>query len=310
MTTTLTHYRVGSATITRLAERSLHGVNPATLFPSSDPERLRNVGPSLDPRTIGPDGTLRQSLHAWLVRTPEHTLLVDTATGNGKNRPTQLALHRLDEPFLERLENLGVTPEQIDVVLHTHLHADHVGWNTALRDGRWEPVFRNAVHYFSAREAAYQAALATGDGQARAHIDAASLGPPVRPPGSGVYEDSVAPVIEAGLARPIEIDGTEFLPGWRFLASPGHSIDHASLVFESQGERALFWGDVLHHPLQAAHPEWNSVYCEFPEAAIRSRRWALSYAAETNALVLTTHFADPSAGHVRREGGHFRWQFA
>jgi glyoxylase-like metal-dependent hydrolase (beta-lactamase superfamily II) len=98
--------------------------------------------------------------------------------------------------------------------------------------------------------------------------------------------------------------------GVSFLPSPGHSIDHACIRFSSRGEHALFWGDVMHHPLQFAKPDWSSVFCEFPDAALKSRRWAMNHAAETNALVFTTHFAEFSAGRVWREGDQFTWHFA
>src|SRR5262249_19539276 len=98
--------------------------------------------------------------------------------------------------------------------------------------------------------------------------------------------------------------------GFSFLPSPGHSIDHACICFNSRGEQALFWGDVMHHPLQFVRPDWNSVFCEFPEAARKSRQWAMNHAAETNALVSTTHFAESSVGRVCREGDRFTWHFA
>jgi glyoxylase-like metal-dependent hydrolase (beta-lactamase superfamily II) len=105
------------------------------------------------------------------------------------------------------------------------------------------------------------------------------------------------------------VDGTEVVEGFSFLPSPGHSIDHACISFNSRGEQALFWGDVTHHPLQFVRPDWNSVFCEFPDAARKARRWAINHAAETNALVFTTHFAESSAGRVSREGGRFTWHF-
>ena len=129
------------------------------------------------------------------------------------------------------------------------------------------------------------------------------------PPLPGVYEDSVLPIVEAGLAQEIAVDGSEVVEGFAFLPSPGHSIDHASIRFTSRGEQALFCGDVLHHPLQVARPHWNSVYCEFPKAARRSRRWAVDYSAETGALVFTTHFAESSAGRLSRKGNRFTWNF-
>ncbi|MGJ4902771.1 MBL fold metallo-hydrolase [Bradyrhizobium sp. HKCCYLS2058] len=307
----ITTYRVGDATISRIFEIGLDAVEGEFLFPGVDAasiarERGRFGPGSVDPRT----GSLRLSIHSWLVRTPERVVLIDTATGNDKERPGAAVLHRLNEPFLDRLRAAGVAPDDVDLVLMTHLHADHVGWNTQLADGRWTPVFPNAQHVFSGRERAYVAALSAGDGSDAAIRDAAGLGPMLHPPMPGVYEDSVLPIVEAGLAREITVDGSEVVDGFRFVPSPGHSIDHACISFSSRGERALFWGDVLHHPMQVAHPDWNSVYCEFPEAARTSRLWAMNHAAETGSLVFTTHFAESSAGRVSRDGDRFAWHFA
>lgn len=303
-------YRVGAATITKIPELALEGVDAALLFPDYDSEaaaeEAQRLGPgSVDRRT----GLLRQSVHAWLVTTPDRVILVDTASGNDKERPGLAVLHHLNEPFLERLSAAGVTPGGVDLVLLTHIHADHAGWNTSKAGGRWVPTFPNARYVFSARERAYNAALAAATGSDAAIRTEAGLGPMARLPLPGVFEDSVVPVLEAKLAREITVDGSEVEEGFFFFPSPGHSIDHASIGFRSEGEYALFWGDVLHHPLQVARPDWNSAYCEFPQAAVTSRHWALNHAAETGALVLTTHFAESSAGRVRRDGDAFSWQF-
>lgn len=303
-------YRVGAATITKIPELALDGVDPTLLYPDYDPaagaDEARRLGPgSVDRHT----GLLRQSIHAWLVTTPDRVILVDTGSGNDKERPGLAVLHHLNEPFLERLEAAGVRADDVDLVLLTHIHADHVGWNTSWTGEHWVPTFPNARHVFSARERAYNAALAAATGSDMDLRAEAGLGPMARLPLPGVYEDSVVPIVEAGLAREITVDGSQAEEGFFFLPSPGHSIDHASIGFRSEGEYALFWGDVLHHPLQIARPDWNSAYCEFPQAATASRHWALNHAAETGALVLTTHFAETSAGRVRRDGNAFSWQF-
>ena len=307
----ITEYLVGDAVITKVAELTLDAVPAGYLYPGSDPTAAEAEGRRLDPGSVDArTGLLRLGVHAWLVRTPTRTVLVDTASGNGKTRLRSPAFDQLAEPFLERLKTAGASPEQVDAVLHTHLHVDHVGWNTQRTDGRWVPTFPNARYLFSRRENAYLTALAAGSDAAEAIRAEAGLGPMAALPDFDFYADSIAPVIEAKLAREVGVDGTEVEPGFRYLPSPGHSIDHACIGFTSRGEHALFWGDVMHSPLQFAQPDWNSVYCEFPDAAREARRWATGHAADTGALVLTTHFAGSSAGRVSRTDGGFAWRFA
>ena len=157
-------YQIGAASVTRIDELVLAGTDPASLYPGLDDAALAEFGSSLTPGSCDPaTGHFTQSIHSWLVRLAGQTILVDAATGNGKHLPTAPMLNQLDEPFLERLAAAGVEPDDVDLVLMTHLHSDHVGRNTRLRDGRWEPTFRCATHIFSAIEQRYNAALARGE---------------------------------------------------------------------------------------------------------------------------------------------------
>jgi len=308
-------HRVGDATVIKIPELSLDACDPGFFYPGqvnvpTAVGETRRLWPgSVDPQT----GLLCLSIHAWLVRTPTRVILVDTGAGNDKDRPNGPNLNHRNEPFLDRLKAAGVHPEEVDLVLLTHLHVDHVGWNTKKVDGRWVPTFPNAQYIFSGRERAYIAALSAADGSDASIRAEAELGPMPHPPPpvsyQGIYEDSVRPVIDAGLAREIVVDGTEVVEGFSFLPSPGHSIDHACISLNYRGEQALFWGDVMHHPLQFVRSDWNSVFCEFPEAARKSRQWVMNHAAETNALVFSTHFAESSVGRVSREGHRFTWHF-
>jgi glyoxylase-like metal-dependent hydrolase (beta-lactamase superfamily II) len=314
MVSTVT-YRVGDATVTRIPDLALD-TEAGFLYPDlpNDPtavQQTRTLWPdSVDPAT----DLLRQSIHSWLVRTPTRVILIDASIGNDKDRPLFPPVNHLHGPFLDLLKSAGVHPDEVDYVLHTHLHVDHVGWNTKKVGGRWVPTFPHAQHVFSGRERAYLAAVSAADGSDAKVRAEANLGPVAHPPQpeghKEIYEDSVRPVIESGQAREIVVDGTEAAEGFFFLPSPGHSIDHASIRFISQGQPALFWGDVMHHPLQLVRPDWNSLFCEFPDAATKSRRWAMNHAAETNALVFTTHFGESSVGRVSHEGGRLTWHFA
>jgi len=196
----------------------------------------------------------------------------------------------LDNPVLERLEAAGFKREKIDYVLLTHLHVDHVGWNTHWQDGRWAPVFPNATYVFGERERDF---FATPDGASRAMV----------------FDDSVLPVIQAGQARVVPDAGDEILDGIRFLPTFGHSIGHMAIEIRSRGETAIFSGDVMHSAVQVHRPEWNSTFCLDQEQARASRQRLLAYAAEKGATVFAAHFAQTSAGTVMRNDNSFEWRY-
>jgi glyoxylase-like metal-dependent hydrolase (beta-lactamase superfamily II) len=303
-------YRVGELTVTKIPELILTGFTPRTLLAHVGDDVLRNspdwaVSESVDRAT----GSVLLSVHTWLVKSQHHTILIDTGIGNDKNRPAIPMMDHLQEPYLERLAEAGVEPAAVDYVLITHLHADHVGWNTRRSGGRWIPAFPNARYVFSALEQKYCAGLAVADERVEAARVEANLGGPARTPAPGVYADSVEPVIEAGLAQLIKIDGGELIEGVSFHPTPGHSIYHAAILLQSKGERAVFGGDVLHHPLEIYRPDLVSVFCEFPEFARRSRQWLLAYVAETGAMYFSSHFPATSAGRIMQHNGQDKWQF-
>ncbi|MGO2241100.1 MAG: MBL fold metallo-hydrolase [Halomonas sp.] len=307
--TTFDTFFVGDVRIIKVPELALDTVDIAQLFPEGDLQALSKDATHWGEQSFDFErGLLRQSIHAWVVQTPTHTVLIDTATGNDKKRPTAPLFHQLAEPFLERLQEVGVSAEAVDLVLLTHLHADHVGWNTWLQGERWVPTFPNAHYIFSEREYAYNLALSHERIAVESIQRQAGIGTPRHEPLDGVFEDSVMPIVEAGQDQRIVIDNTE-IEGFCFHSTPGHSIDHASISLTSQGETALFWGDIMHHPLQFRRPEINSVYCEFPQAAQQSRHKAMHLASELDALVFTTHFGDSSVGKVSRHAHGFDWQF-
>lgn len=307
--TTQESFFVGEAQIIKVPELALDAVEAAQLFPEYDLKELGSDASYWGKQSYDfSRGLLRQSIHAWVVQTPTHTVLIDTATGNAKQRPTAPLFHQLAEPFLERLQAVGVSPEAVDLVLLTHLHADHVGWNTRLQGERWIPTFPNARYVFSEREYAYNLALSQERGAVASILRQAGIGTPRHEPLDGVFEDSVMPIVAADQDQRIVIDNTN-IEGFCFHSTPGHSIDHASISLTSRGETALFWGDIMHHPLQFRCPEINSVYCEFSQAAQQSRHKAMHLASDLDALVFTTHFGDTSVGKVSRHAHGFDWQF-
>lgn len=160
----------------------------------------------------------------------------------------------------------------------THIHVDHVGYNTRLLDGTWVPTFPKGRYYFFGIEADYNAAIDSNGDQAASELRRqAALGLMRHPPAAGIYTDSIQPIEAAGLTERIVMNGTEVIPGFTYLSLPGHSIDRAGIILQSASEQALFWGDVLHHPVQLSHPDRHSTFCAFPEAAIFARGGCPTY---------------------------------
>jgi len=227
------------------------------------------------------------SIHVWLVKTPKQIILVDTGGGNGKNRPLSPRFHMREVAFLKELSNHGVNPEDVNLVLLTHLHVDHVGWNTMLVDGKWVPTFPNATYVISAKE-----------------IEASDpkQGGASRPPGAQLpFIDSVQPIIDAGLVRLVEGNET-ITDGIDLMPIPGHSPGQIAVRIRSAGKEALFIADTMHQPIQVYYPAVNSKYCNDQELARQTRAKVLAYAADHQALILPGHFGKPYAGYVERNG--------
>jgi glyoxylase-like metal-dependent hydrolase (beta-lactamase superfamily II) len=290
-------WTIGDVSITRIEEQvGFASVAPEKYLAGLDRAALQAHLGWLVPNHYAPDhDRLITSVHSWLIRTKYHMVLLDCCAGNHKDRPGFTRFHQLDTPFLARLQAAGATPEAIDIVMCTHLHSDHVGWNTVRRDGRWVPTFPNARYFFSRAENEY------GDPRSNPRADADLMR-------SNAYRDSVLPVIESGQAQ--LIDGNYAIDDTLLIEpAPGHTLGHMILKLEHAGERALFCGDVVHHPLQVYAPQWNSVFCELPEQARATRRCVLDHCADENALLFPAHFAAPHVAVIARDGETFRPEF-
>lgn len=310
MAETHSSFKVGNALVQKIHELDLDGFALTQLVPALDPHVATNHPDWLPSGTQDAEGRALLSVHSWLVRHEGLVILIDTGAGNDKARPGLQVLDGLHGPYLSRLAAAGVRPEDVDYVLLTHLHADHVGWNTTLDGDRWRPTFPNATVMCSGREWRYAAALAEGnEADVRRIRDEAGLGEPIRIPTPGVFEDSMRPIEAAGRLRLIEVDGSEVLPGVRFVPAPGHSIDHAAIEIASMGDLAIFGGDVAHHPLEFHDPDLVSMFCEFPDAARQSRRRVMGRAADTGALYCSSHFPLSSVGRIGRSEVGYDWTF-
>jgi|TARA_B100000315_G_scaffold253446_1_gene292255 glyoxylase-like metal-dependent hydrolase (beta-lactamase superfamily II) len=278
-------WQVGDVKITRIVEMEIAGGTRFIL-----PDATREACLSIDwmaPHFMDAQGNLIMSIHALVVDTGSRRIIVDTCVGNDKERNIPNWNH-LQTAFLDDLVAAGYPRESVDTVMCTHLHVDHVGWNTMLIEGTWVPTFENARYLIAQDEWAYW----------DANEDDATYGP--------VLADSVRPVVEAGLVD--FVDSThEICDGIRLEPTPGHTPGHVSVHITSSGEEALITGDCIHHPVQMTRTDWCSS-ADYDQAQGRQTRDSLlqRYAGE-DVLIIGTHFATPTAGHIKvlDSGGHW-----
>jgi glyoxylase-like metal-dependent hydrolase (beta-lactamase superfamily II) len=233
-------------------------------------------------------------LQSWLIEADGLRILFDTGAGNGKSRPALPIFGDMNTNFLGSLESGGVCASSIDLVVCSHLHIDHVGWNTVLKDVRWVPTFSNAKYVFPAVDRD----VWDPAGEIYATMNGAAIN-------ANVFEDSVQPILDAGLAD-LVTDGHELTPGLILRAAPGHTPGHMLLDARAGADRALFTADIFHHPMEMIRPDWNSVFCENPTQASATRRAVLEDAAATQARIVPAHFAGTHSTFVTRDGHGYR----
>jgi glyoxylase-like metal-dependent hydrolase (beta-lactamase superfamily II) len=262
-----------------------HGLflTPEKLFPNA-PADVAQIIEGLSPGSVDAGtGRLILPVQGFLLKTPSQVILIDACLGNHKTAGFDDWAGRDDGRFLAGLTAAGVAPADIDVVFCTHLHVDHVGWNTKLENGKWVPTFPNARYLLPEADAEHYGKDA-----------------------GETYTESVLPVIAAGQAEMVR--GThEVADGITLLPTPGHTPGHSSVMIDSGGARAVITGDAIHSTAQCAHPLWHFKFDEDAEAAVRSRRDLLELAVELGPTVIGSHFTLPSLGRIRDEGGAFRW---
>ena len=282
---------VGQATITRIEETYLPTYRARDLFPEFSDEIEAKHAHWLAPNHYdSASGMIKLSVHSWLLQIGGKKILIDSCCGNDKVKPGRPFWTMLKTDYLERLAAAGARPDEIDLVMCTHLHHDHVGWNTQQRDGRWVPTFPNARYVFSKPDFEYFHALDND--------------PKTAPAEMGTFRECVLPVVEAGRADlvsgPHRLDEhIEIMP------APGHSAGHVVFRLESGGARAVFIGDVFHHLLQVYYPHWNFPKNSDAEQARASRRMVLADCAATGALTLPCHVGAPFAGRIEKSDAGF-----
>jgi len=288
---------LGDVVITRVEETHGPIMAPGDFFPGSPNAVWEANKEMLSPDHLDPETNLiAVATQTWVLQSEGKTILIDTGVGNGKERPYVPQWGHLNTDFLGNLERAGFKPEDVDVVVNTHLHVDHVGWNTYLEGNAWVPTFPNAVYLM-----------------AKADFDfwnpVNETNPRFGRGNQNVFEDSVLPVHQAGQTilweERYSIDGTLTLE-----LAPGHTPGSSVLKLVSGSDRALFAGDLLHTPLQIVNPDMHSCFCEDIPAANATRRRLLGWAADANALVLPAHLVGHGGAEVARNGDAFaikRW---
>jgi len=284
------HLALGDIAVSRVIEMEGPLMQPQQLLPEANNEVLESHKHWLAPNFIDPTGTFIMSIHTYVIKTRHHTILVDTCIGNDKERSLFPDWSRMQGPYLQTLEQVaGVKPEQVDYVLCTHLHVDHVGWNTRLVNGKWVPTFPNAKYLFARKEWDYWRHEYETGGDS----------------GDGSIADSVVPIVEAGKATLVEGDHAIDDQVW-LEPTPGHTPGHTCVHVKGGGKEAIMTGDMMHHPVQTAEPQWSSGFCVDPKQSAATRRAFLERNADNGKVILAAHFATPTAGYIVPSGKAFR----
>jgi glyoxylase-like metal-dependent hydrolase (beta-lactamase superfamily II) len=279
---------IGDVKVTSIIERDGPWRAPNVMFPSATPEGLAQA------LELVPDFTYERArdllvitYQTFVLRTPRCTALIDTCVGEHQRRPPQLLFDK--KPWLDGFARQGLKFEDIDYVFCTHLHVDHVGWNTRLRDGRLVPSFPNAKYIFSRRE--YE------------HWKQAT-----EPGFAAVHEDCVEPIVQAGQAVLVD-DAYVLSDELALVPTPGHSPGHVCVDLKSRGERALFTGDMMHHCAQVIAPDWSSCFCFDVKESAATRRKFFREHVDTDTLVIPTHFPGATAGRIGRLRDTYEFRF-
>lgn len=292
----MTTLALGTFTIDRVVETEGPFAPASFILPSFDAERVDEQGPWLRPDYLDVENRLVMSFQSHVLRTGRQNILIDACVGDDKERPLRAGWHRQRSGWLSALAQAGLRPEQIDIVCCTHLHADHVGWNTCLRDGRWVPTFPNARYVFARREYDHWTA-------AHHHaLDTASEWP-----NHGSWADSVLPVVEAGQALLVD-DGHEIDHGVWLEPAPGHTPGNVVLHAHSGSARGLFCGDVLHTPVQLLDTAWSSRFCDDPVRSAQTRKRIVDAVVDTATLLMPAHFPGAVGGRIVGGVHGMRWQ--
>ena len=293
-------WRIGDVKITRIVESSAVRT-PEFGYRNLSTDEIKQES-WLQPHFATAEGELKSCIQAFVVESRSHRIIIDTCVGNDKPR-ANAGWNQLQGSFLEDLAKAGYPAETIDIVLCTHLHIDHVGWNTVLSNGEWVPTFLNARYLFGRTEWEHwhQETVADMAGDIDPEIAEGVMDL------IAVNQDSVRPIIDAGLHELVDVDH-QVSDEVRLEPTPGHTPGHVSVVITSAGQRAVITGDMMHHPIQIGLPHVASKFDHDVDRARNTRREFLQRYGDDEVLVFGTHFAAPTAGWVVSHGDG--WRFA
>jgi glyoxylase-like metal-dependent hydrolase (beta-lactamase superfamily II) len=277
------NWTIGDVAIHKIFELGSGATSAEPLIPDATVEKIVAL-PWLIPNYAELNGDLKLTVHSWLVQTPQLNIVVDTGVGNGKLKRSRPHWNDRNGNYLRRLEDAGCSADAIDLVICTHLHVDHVGWNTSFDGKKWVPTFPNARYLFGAQEYRYW------QKNSRTEEEVA------------VFDDSVSPIVSAGLADFVEPEDRP-CKELSFIATPGHSAGHMCLIVSSNGEEAVLAGDVAHSPCQFAYLDWSSIVDFDGKQASQTRRDVAARFADTPSLIFGGHF-DP--GRLVTDGDTFK----
>ena len=283
-------WQIGKIKVTRIQEVVFPEFSD--VIPAVTQELVKEIK-WLFPHFVTADGHLSLSIHSLIVETPTDKIVVDTCIGDSRDRMPMEGMHMLSTNYMRDMQAEGYQPEDMDFVLCTHLHVDHVGWNTRLVDEKWVPTFPNAKYIMDKKDLDFWGSI-----DADTDIDFMQVQ-------RQVFEDSLMPVINAGLAQPVDAPSI-ICDGVRLISTPGHTPGHVSVVLESEGQTGLITGDFIHHPIQFHDPALVSPFDVDNEMAIETRRRIFGEYADTPTLIIGTHFAGPTAGTLVTENGTYR----
>ncbi|TJV46165.1 MAG: MBL fold metallo-hydrolase [Mesorhizobium sp.] len=276
---------VGEIELFQIVELQQIGPQLTRLLPYATPAELRKISWLKQPY-VADDYSINGIVQSFIARIGSRVALIDTCVGNDKKRPDHPTWTNMKNDFLGALDSVDVNRFDVTDVLCTHMHMDHVGWNTILQDGKWVPTFPNARYYYSRTEFEY---WETNHGKEA-----------IGPDANECYADSILPIVRAGLSTLVD-DRADLGDGLSFIPTPGHTKGHVSVVITSGADKLIVTGDCVHHPCQFARPDWSAT-ADYDKAQSRQTRMDLFCdAAEDGAVVVGSHFNIPSMGRIEKD---------